>query len=189
METFKYGSSDIEFEQAEETTCLRFPEGPLGLTWKHSGITSDFIASIIATRYRDARLHYNQVRHDVGYLANELLENTIKFRAPGDVAIAISVTNSSFKLTITSKIDVANSVKFKNVLEVLGSESPGELLLKRIEANALSAGGATSGLGLLTLLSDYEATLEWIFDEDTDLGVKLTTHAAIAIPAAQISRT
>jgi hypothetical protein len=189
METFKYGPSDIESGKLDQVTRLRFPEGPLGLTWKHSGITSDFIASIIAIRYRDDRGHYNQVRHDVGYLANELLENTIKFRAPGDVTLAVSVGNHTFRLTITSKLDGANTVKFKSVLDVLGSESPGDLLLKRIEANALSMDGAASGLGLLTLLSDYEARLEWTFDEDNDLGAKLTTHAAIAIPAMQISRT
>jgi hypothetical protein len=189
MATFKYGTFDTEVGKAEQTTRLHFPEGPLGLTWKHSGITSDFIGSIVATRYRDAREDYNQVRHDVGYLANELLENTIKFRAPGDVVIDVSVAHGSFRLAIVSKLDAANTVKFKSVLDVLGSESPGELLLKRIEANALSTDGAISGLGLLTLLSDYEATLEWIFDEDTDLGIKLTTHAAIAIPATQISGT
>ena len=189
METFKYGPSDLEPGKLDQVTRLRFPEGPLGLTWKHSGITSDFIASIVAIRYRDARGHYNQVRHDVGYLANELLENTIKFRAPGDVILAVSVGNHTFRLTITSKLDVPNTVKFKRVLDVLGSESPGELLLKRIEANALSTDGTASGLGLLTLLGDYEATLEWIFDEDADWGATLTTHAAIAIPAMQISRT
>ena len=188
METFKYGSSNIEFGRLDHVTRLRFPEGPFGLTWKHSGLTSDFIASVIAMRYRNVRGHYNQVEHDVGYLANELLENTIKFRAPGDVTLAVSVGSRIFRLTITSKIDVANTVKFKGVLDVLGSDSPGDLLIKRIEANALSTDGATSGLGLLTLLSDYDATLEWIF-EDTDLGAKLTTHAAIAIPAMQISRT
>ena len=61
---------------------------------------------------------------------------------------------------------------------------PGEMLIKRIEANAAGAGG--SGLGLLTLMSDYGARLSWKFQPNgTPNGPVYTeTLARLRLPQA-----
>ncbi|MEK1850672.1 MAG: ATP-binding protein, partial [Phyllobacterium sp.] len=45
---------------------------------------------------------------------------------------------------------------------------PGELLIRRIEANAERVDMSGSGLGLLTLMSDYNARLAWVFSQPDD---------------------
>jgi hypothetical protein len=58
---------------------------------------------------------------------------------------------------------------------------PGDLLIRQIEANALADSNA-SGLGLLTLLSDYGARMTWEFDDYGEGSVMLTTTAAVSVP-------
>ncbi|TIV43747.1 MAG: ATP-binding protein, partial [Mesorhizobium sp.] len=55
-------------------------------------------------------------------------------------------------------------------------------LIQRIEANAANPDAGRSGLGLLTLMSDYGARLAWIFSSaDENDRICLETYASIPI--------
>jgi hypothetical protein len=67
-------------------------------------------------------------------------------------------------------------------------KKPSELLIEQIEANAADDFGKRSGLGLLTLMSDYEAHLAWSFAATESSGQKhLDTYALLAVPSLQNS--
>lgn len=102
--TTLYGLEDLAIGTGENVTRLRLFEGPLDLGWKHCAMTSDFVAELVALRYRSSRNLYKDVRHNVGYLTNELIENAVKFRTSGEIVVEASISTSSFrtKFPITS---------------------------------------------------------------------------------------
>jgi hypothetical protein len=182
MASYRFGNISTDTVPASTLTRMRFREGPLNLSWKHCTMTSDFIAEMVAVPYRANRVQYRQVRHDVSYLANELIENTVKFRAPGDVLLEVLVATGSIRIVIANAIERETGMHFRGVLGKLEQDEPGVLLLERIEQNAATGSHAGSGLGILTLMSDYGAEFEWSFDEQPGGYDHLTTTATIALP-------
>lgn len=84
---------------------------------------------------------------------------------------------------VKNAVDAETSAAFQRKLRTILDRDPGELLIQQIEENAISDGNG-SGLGLLTLLSDYGARMAWEFNDIDDSSVILTTTAAISIPMA-----
>ncbi|OWW00415.1 ATP-binding protein [Rhizobium sp. R693] len=184
MTTMVFGQEHLTFPDTTHAFRLRLLDGPLDLAWKHSGMTSDFIAEMMAPRFRPSKRIYNQLRQDIGYLANELIENAIKFRVRGEVVIEAIAQPDYFRLRVTNFVDSETADRFKQLLGKVTSNDPGDLLIRQIEANAMAVTGEASGLGLLTLMSDYEVQFAWRFEEDNPHErTRLETYAAMAIPA------
>ncbi|AZO01384.1 ATP-binding protein [Mesorhizobium sp. M9A.F.Ca.ET.002.03.1.2] len=157
-------------------------DGPLELSWHHCATTSDFIADTFATRFQPSRNDYKEVRHSIGYLINELIENAVKFRAPGGIMIEASMDSETFKVKVSNVVDGEVATGFQGFLSEITAGDPGDLLIQRIEANAADPEMTSSGLGLLTLMSDYGARLAWIFSPTDENGrICLETYASIAI--------
>lgn len=176
-----YGTESLAGISLNLGTRLTLRDGPLHLSWKHSGMTSDFLADVMALPYAGSKFAHTQVHHDIGYLSNELIENAIKFRQPGEIIIEAWISHESFIMRVRNAIDVKTSSRLKNLLHRIVSRDPGELLIEQIETNAMSDKSG-SGLGLLTLLSDYNAKMAWEFEDHHDQSMLLTTTAAVAIP-------
>lgn len=160
-------------------TRLRLCDGPLDLSWHHCSSTSDFLGEFFATQSAAQALDYNEARHSIGYLANELLENAIKFRAAGDITVDAWLDGATLALVVRNAIDAATAARFQALLAELTAGDPGDLLIQRIEANAADPGSGGSGLGLLTLMSDYGARLGWHFVPAEDALVALETQARL----------
>ena len=176
-----YGSVDLAAVSFEGGARLTLTDGPLQLGWKHSGATSDFIAEVMAMPYTSKKEYYIVVHHSIGYLTNELIENAVKFRLPSAIEIEACLAETEFLLRVRNPITTETSVVFQRKLDKILDSDPGDLLIQQIEANALSDSG-DSGLGLLTLLSDYGAKLSWEFSESDMDSVMLTATAAVAVP-------
>lgn len=161
--------------------CLILSDGPIDLGWRHSGLTADFIAEAMAMPYAGSKALHTHVHHNIGYLSNELIENAVKFRQPGKIVIEACVLDGVFLMRVRNEIDGETSIRFQKLLENMLSIDPGELLIQQIEANAASDAGG-SGLGLLTLLADYEARMAWEFENAGEGRVRLTTTASLALP-------
>jgi hypothetical protein len=159
---------------------LRLAEGPLDLQWHHCSVTAEFLGDFYALRCTATGLDAHDARHSIGYLANELMENAVKFRAPGDILIHSSLEGTRFEIRVVNLIDETTSSRFQPLLTELTSRDAGELLIERIEANAEDASSGGSGLGLLTLMNDYGARLGWTFSRDNPAGaIRLETLAAL----------
>lgn len=176
-----YGMESLVGISLGSGTRLTLSDGPLQLGWKHSGMTADFIAEVMALPYSRSRKDYMQAHHDIGYPSNELIENAVKFRQPGEILIEAGIFDGTFLIRVKNTIDGVTSSRFQQLLHRLQSKDPGELLLEQIETNAISAASG-SGLGLLTLLSDYDAKMAWAFEGNSDQHIILTTTAAVAMP-------
>ena len=180
--TALFGSPDIAIGMKENVSRLRLFDGPIDLSWRHCATTSDFIADLFALRFQSSRNDYMEVRHSIGYLVNELIENAVKFRAPGEIVIEASMDSECFKLKVSNDVDGENASEFQSLLAAITVGDPQDLPIQRIEAKAANADVARSGLGLLTLMSDYGARLAWIFSSaDERDRICLETYASIPI--------
>jgi len=169
---------------AAETPTLRlvFFDGPLELGWSHAGATAEFLGDFFSGLSAASGANVNDARHSIGYLVNELAENAVKFRAPGDVVLEASLDGRNFTLKLANFASAETTTRFGTLLEEIVSRDPGELLIERIEANAEDPEAGGSGLGILTLMNDYGAELGWTFEQaGRDAPVRLETFAALAL--------
>lgn len=181
--TILYGLADLAIGTDDDVTTLRLFDGPLDLSWKHCAMAADFVAEFVALRYQASRSRYKEVRHNVSYLTNELIENAVKFRASGEIVVEASVTDEAFRTKVSNYVDEQTAERFRHLISEITAGDPSELLIERIEANAAGRGESGSGLGLLTLMSDYGARFAWVFGSGGEGRiVPVEIYASIAIP-------
>ncbi|PVB62289.1 ATP-binding protein [Labrenzia sp. 011] len=176
-----YGNTATVNGADAKRVALRLMAEPLELGWHHCGVTSDFIGEYFSRSCGEG-IDAVDARHSISYMINEILENAIKFRKGGDIDLTGSLEAGKFEIRITNRIDAGTAETFQKHLIKLLEREPGELLLERIEENALNPDSTGSGLGILTLMSDYEAELGWSFaTEHASEGVELTTCASLRL--------
>lgn len=157
-------------------------QGPLSVSWQHASATCEFLGDVFAVRHAKDGRDYSEARHSIIYLVNELLENAIKFRSPGDIEVRCSLEDGNFELTVRNHASSDVASRFQSLLSEITARDPGELLIERIEANAADETSSGSGLGLLTLMNDYGARLGWKFSDTPAAGtVVLSTHASLTL--------
>lgn len=165
-------------------TRFTFREGPLEFGWVQCGVTAEFLGNFLAGLAARSAVDANEVRHSVSYLANELLENAVKFRAPGsgDVELEARFDGQTVELVLSNFAAEQTSAGFQTYLAEMVSRDPGELLIERIEANAAGDSSSGSGLGLLTLMNDYGARLGWTFEQEAPgEPVRVEVYAALTL--------
>ena len=154
----------------------------LGVSWQHASATCEFLGDMFASHCAKSGQDYTDARHSIIYLVNELLENAIKFRSPGNVAIEGSLEDGNFEVTVTNAASAEVASGFQGLLAEVTTRDPGDLLIERIEANAADENSSASGLGILTLMNDYGARLGWNFQEEASgQTVVLSTHATLTL--------
>jgi hypothetical protein len=178
------GIGDTKLSNGPAAFAIRIvlSEGPLAATWQHASATCEFLGDVFATRHAKNGQDHTEARHSIIYLVNELLENAIKFRSPGDIELRCTLEDGNFELVVRNHAKPDVAARFRSVLEQITAGDPGELLIERIEANAADETSSASGLGLLTLMNDYGARLGWTFDDAPAQGaVALSTQASLKL--------
>ncbi len=98
-------------------------------------------------------------------MLNELVENAVKFSAGGTVVIDAGVERASSWSSSATRSAATRSTACVSSSPSLLDGDPAELpSMQRVEENAANPELTTSGLGFLTMLSDYKARLSWRFD-------------------------
>ena len=159
-------------------------DGALELRWFHCSETAKFLGDYFSMQARTAKLNGRDAQHSIGYMANEILENAVKFRAfgLGDIEVEASLQDSAFEMRVTHFVEASIGARFQELLSELLKRDPVELLIERIEANAADNSSGASGLGILTLMSDYGARLGWSFAQDEPgAPMRLCIYAALTL--------
>ena len=149
---------------------------PIKKRWRNNRLSAHFVADYFSTFLpadvieSDQEARIKQSKGAVTYVANELLENAMKFNYEGantqikfgihfleqeEVTAAIFTTNS---------ITIEGAQKFESFIQELLTEDPNELYIRQVENSAEDENNDASGLGLLTMLNDYQAKLGWKFE-------------------------
>jgi hypothetical protein len=159
-------------------------DGALPPVWAHCGATADMLGELYARQAARQGGNANEARHGINYLVNELMENAIKFRDAQFDAVEVMalLEDGVFEIRVVNHAAPEVAERFQGILAELTGRDPGELLLERIEANAMGDDAGASGLGILTLMNDYGAQFGWhLVREDAARPVLVSTHASLRL--------
>ena len=173
-------------DQGEHLKIVFSPTAlPIQQRWRNNGFSADFLADYLTTFFpgddRAVAERHAELKCAVSYVANELLENAMKFSyAPSQHAISIAMylEAEAVSLYVTNSVDPHAVAAFQQTIARLLTEDVATLYMAQL---AHSAAGA--GLGYLTMLHDYGVALAWEFGpslQDPDV-VTVTTMAYLSV--------
>jgi hypothetical protein len=143
---------------------------PIQQRWRNNGLSADFLADYLTTFFpgddRAVAECHTELKSAVSYVANELLENAMKFSyAPSQHAISIAMylEAEAVSLYVTNSVDPHAVAAFQQTITRLLTEDVDTLYMAQLTHNATSDSAAGSGLGYLTMLHDYGVALAWEF--------------------------
>jgi hypothetical protein len=168
---------------------------PLRSRWRNNGLSADFLADYVTTFLpSDGALpafgrRKNEVKHAVTYIANELLENAMKYHQPDvDIPIRIHLELASDHITVSvsNGASVVQAGRYKDFVELLKQGDASDLLLRQQEESAKSSESTLSSLGLLTMISDYDAQLDWRFNVHPTHPESMTVSTSAVLPIKHV---
>jgi hypothetical protein len=168
-----FGEFVDELPVSEEYLTIHFSPAstPRKKRWSNYGLSADFLGDYFSTFFPGDELtngnidKKSNVRAAVSYIANELLENTMKYSdetANLSVSISLYLYDKKLVFRVSNPAEVEIARKYQVFVEKLITSDIDELYAKQLEQTALGMGG--SHMGILTMINDYEAKLGWKFD-------------------------
>jgi hypothetical protein len=178
-----FGVYQGDLLKTNEYLIIRFSPSsvPLKERWRNNGISADFMADYTATFFPADN---SDVRSAVSFIANELIENAMKFHDyTSDQAITVGLFLHQDRLVFhaTNVLDHQGVNDYQAIIEELLNSDPTELYLQQLEANATAADNeeARSGIGFLTMLNDYQVKLGWSFEPDPHESEKIAVKTLV----------
>jgi hypothetical protein len=173
-----FGDFVETFPPAQDSLELTFTPNSLAIKkrWRSNRLWANFMAdyfsNFLPVDENDPaqKRRIKESKGAVSYVANELLENAIKFNN--------QATNFKIKFGIyfieeadlTAVLFATNSVsaegldKFQKFIQELLCSDPEKLYVQQIEKCAEDENSGASGLGFLTMINDYSAKIGWKFE-------------------------
>ncbi|ELS32179.1 MULTISPECIES: slr1658 superfamily regulator [Pseudanabaena] len=169
-----FGEFTEDFSERSEFLVLGFSPSslPIQLRWKTNGLSADFLGDYVKNFFpgdTSAALNkQTEIRSAVSFVANELLENAMKYsdKTAGQ-PVNLEVHLFSDRLIFLSKNSVHQDAiaNFQSYLQELTTSDIGEMYINQVEKSVDNDNDASSGLGYLTMIMDYEAVLGWKFEQ------------------------
>jgi len=169
-----FGDFNEEVPGTEEYLVIGFSPGsmPLKQRWRNNGLSADFLAEYLATFFpgndedtikADKTI---EVKSAVSYVANELLENAMKFNdetSQQPISIKLEMHSDRLVFFVRNSLKSQTIVKFQSYIQELLTSDRDELYIRQLEHNVQDENSG-SGLGLLSIMNDYLATVGWKFE-------------------------
>ena len=151
---------------------------PLKKRWRNNRLSAHFIADYFTTflPLDDAqdkqKKRIQESRCAVSYIANELLENAMKYnaeKAQAQIKFGIHFLEKDRLIAVvfaTNTINLENEQRLQKFIDKVSKKDPELLYVEQLEKNAINEHcEECSGLGILTMINDYNALLGWKFDQ------------------------
>ena len=149
--------------------------------WSNNRLSAQFVADYCSAFLPvddddpDGDRRIKESKGSITYIANELLENAMKFNDQGSKFKVkfgiyfiedIEVENGSVTavLFVTNTVSPQGIDKFQAFLTELLASDPEELYVTQVEKSLEEEHSEASGLGFLTMINDYSAKLGWKFE-------------------------
>lgn len=182
----------IEQGNGQEFLIINFSPNsiPLQQRWRNNGLSADFLSDYWSTFFpaddEDAESRSIGIKGAVAYVANELLENAMKFTyepAQHAVNIGLHLHQNEMFFYVTNTVDPAIVAEFQAFIHQILTEDPDELYMKQLEANANEDDIESDGshLGFLTMINDYHAEIAWKFTHNELAMLTVTTMVRLAV--------
>jgi len=171
-----FGNFIEELPEQEEYLLIGFSPASVSLKerWANNGLSADFIAEYFKSFFvnkmgeteEEESIALENLRDAVKYIANELLENAMKFQdssVPYTAKIGFSIYNDRLIFLVSNGINEWQVEPLQIFVNSLLNEDPSELYFQTMKANAQN--NTNSRLGLLSMVCDYSAKLGWKFEK------------------------
>lgn len=161
---------------------------PIKQRWRNNGLSADFLGDYFTTFFPKSDddpaslRRQNEIKNAVSYIANELLENAMKFsdeQLNHTISIRLLLDKDRIIFSETNGISRGQADNFRAFINKLMNTDPNELYIQQLEENAMT--DSSAGLGYLTMVNDYGAELAWQFEDMGDNGVAVTTEVKVAV--------
>ncbi len=131
--------------------------------WENNFIVAQFCSNYFATF-----LLNKQLRYSIQYIANELLENAIKFNKDSKQHINLNLYLLDDKMIISAvnTTDKLSCIKLQELVQKILTDDPLTMYIEQVKSSTEVSN--ISGLGLLTILNDHGAELGWEIQDCTD---------------------
>lgn len=168
---------------------------PLRQRWRNNSLSANFLSEYWATFFPaqdiDSLRLQQEVRGCINYVANELLENVMKFSyqpIQNPVTLGIYLYHDAFRFYTRNAISPKAVPEFQARIKRMLKEDTRALEMQQIKKNVVEEEKGTSQLGLLTLINDYGARLAWMFERSADNSgpeiITVNTMAELSIKEA-----
>jgi hypothetical protein len=164
---------------------------PLKQRWRNNGLSADFLADYFTTFFPSSQSDRAQsdrqaeIKSAVSYIANELLENAIKFNdetSQYPISIHLQLHNDKLVFLTTNSISAEAAEKFQAFIQELMTSDPNELYIHQLEKSAEDESNTISGLGILTMINDYLAEIGWKFETVQKETEVITVTTMVQLP-------
>lgn len=181
MERTLFGHFVENRERGEEYLTLAFSSSsrPLKERWRNNGLSADFLSDYFTTFIpKDINQEKSkEIRAAVSYIANELLENAMKYsEVDMYVPISLSLDMDQDRLVFTLKNSISEEKQTRLcafLAEFMGSDPEDFLLLQMEKKDNVKE---LSGLGFATMVNDYQARLAWCIEDTSVDGSTFSTR-------------
>jgi hypothetical protein len=145
---------------------------PLKQRWRNNGLSANFMADYVTTFFPKSEQdpeglsRQSEIKSAVSFIANELLENAMKFSDDSSsypIKIQLFLSSENLVFFVANSISSGAVSGFQNYIRELLSSDPEEMYVRQVEKNLDN--DHQSGLGYLTMVNDYLAQLGWKFEE------------------------
>ena len=188
LDNYRERAGDCEYL----TLAFSPTSAPLRSRWRNNGLSADFLGDYVTTflpangTLPAFKRRQNEVKHAVTYIANELLENAMKYHQPDvetPIRVHMELRSDQITVSVSNGISAEQAVRYQAFVQNLQQGDAGDLLMRQQEESARSSEASVSCVGLLTMITDYDVQLAWSFDVHPaqSEGMTVTTSAVLPL--------
>ncbi len=162
---------------------------PLQQRWRNNGLSADFLAGYLSTFFpgddQASTARQAEIKDAISFIANELLENAMKFSyasAQHTVIIEMFLDFNAVRLYTVNDIAPERVEPFQQFIGRILTVDTNDLYIQQLERNASVAGNSGSGLGFLTMINDYGAHLAWQFARPAQTVDRVSLTTMVLLP-------
>lgn len=187
-----------EICRCEEYLTLAFSPSsvPVRSRWRNNGLSADFLGDYVTTFLPSEEpagtfgSRQKALKHAVSFVANELLENAMKYhQRDGNIPILMHLELKSDQVTVSvsNGASTSQTEKYQTFVARLRAGNAEEMLLAQQEESALNSEASVSSVGLLTMITDYAARLDWRFETHAAQPDSVTVTTIAVLPLKEVT--
>lgn len=164
----------VEKPLTKEKLSLEFLPDSISVQefWRNNDYAANFIADFLTTfitkNGSEASVQrYAEIKSAVSYIANELLENAVKYSHQASqipIKIKLYFNKGKTQFFITNSLSHLRSANLQGIIYQLSNSNHEELYFNQLEKSVDDEYSFKSGLGFLSMINDYSAKLAWKFE-------------------------
>jgi hypothetical protein len=183
------GDYDDSFTADGRTiTVSLFPES-CKIRWSQCSALADFLAAYFDSSFAASSDNADWRREMMGtiaYIMNELVENAVKFTQHGRIEAGMDFSGEELVFIVRNFIKASSVASFEAVLDEIMCGNPSSILVRKVEQNASDEKARGSGLGFLSIMSDYNAKLGWKFEPADDVPDRMIVTTMARLPKTRM---